>query len=510
MDAPLNFSNSNLDLLVPLSSADHFSTSNLTELDAEAIAYVLNIIDDKKKINEFTINLINTADWKNSIVSFIEVKNKERATLTEYGIIEIVKMLVSLKPFEIISNIEYSEIKNQEGLVEIAQMSANVHTAKFLSSVEYFGIKNQTKITEIYKSCIKKNATLLIESLPKLKIHSENELLDILFLASDLRPDLVLKSLSYHKVDDRKAVNNLILKCLNQVPYFALTSNEIKTWINLNQPLLEAATSPSLKKIMKAALISPSKEMQIIFNLFEEFAKKPQLELVTRKLWLKFYANKMKGISNADVIAELNNPNSRDRLSLFTRCGMTNDALISAIFGVSGLRSATKIWDHNLINVTRLKRIWKLIKDNELQLLIKSSSNFFAYSISSEKIDHSFLIIQHINEKQEIKYRILQSWLDKHDLDTYMKNRNFDMSSEHFDEFKNELTNILISDEISYKREIFYEQYFMNKIEHISYIKNRHLKFEWGSSNLERILRQQILFETFKKNYLITNINNPL
>lgn len=245
------------------------------------------------------------------------------------------------------------------------------------------------------------------------------------------------------------------------------------------------------EKIKNSIQVPPSKEIQEIFALFKLIAENPETELIGRIRWLikKDY----------DLENVINLREEPQKAAASQRCLYTVQALYAAIFGVKGdVRVYQRDFSRYEGTLEELNRFWLSVKNNENQLKDKPS-HFFAYQIDCGQ-DHVFMLIQYRDEQSNVKYRILQSWMNEHSLNDYMTNRD-SFDSEEFMDFTNKLNHVLLHETWTSEKQAFYEQYFMTDNnnpgigeDHIS----TWLTFRWGASNLDQVRMQKAEFETFK------------
>ncbi len=196
------------------------------------------------------------------------------------------------------------------------------------------------------------------------------------------------------------------------------------------------------------------------------------------------------------------NPINMKEETSYSRCAATAEALLSAIFGVQdrALQKLQKLLiEDPFLNRDKLNRLWSIIQENENQLTNKPFSHFFAYSFSG--IGHAFLVIQHKDQNNNIKYRILQSWVAAHNLNNYMIKRGNDLTVEEFRKFTEGFSGIFLNDKYSLEIEIFFKKYFIEYDKAFLSIDQR-FEFQWGCSNLDAIHLHKATYDAFKESKL--------
>ena len=197
--------------------------------------------------------------------------------------------------------------------------------------------------------------------------------------------------------------------------------------------------------------ITKSKDrLDLIFELFKQFAENPSAEIAGRYYWV--YHD---GIHTETL-------NTKKSFLNNTICGATRDALMSSIFGATYYAKVQQM-TFEVQNEHTLKRAWSKIKKNS-QLLEIQPVNFITYAFGIPGVrgyhGHTFLVIQYFNKQKKIEYRIFQSYLEKFCLKHYLKKNNNILDSHEFTIFLNGLQTCLLSDKWTPALEIFHIKYF--------------------------------------------------
>lgn len=232
----------------------------------------------------------------------------------------------------------------------------------------------------------------------------------------------------------------------------------------------------------------PCYKLDVVFELFRQFADNPLDEICGRSYW-------------SDYIGVY----QRSCQFIISRCAVTHDALLSSIVGVERSRKLQCLSDIKKEQV--LRRAWSVIEENS-HLLTRMSSQFFVYSFAvySSRAGrfpgHAFLVIQYVDKKSKVQYRIFQSFIGVFCLKDYLEKGDNILSHTEFRTFFEGLEELILSDNWTDKLEVFYLKYFNAKAGFKIGMSNpcgRGLNVEWGIGSMYDVLAQIKQFESFKK-----------
>jgi hypothetical protein len=436
----------------------------------------------------------------------LQIDNKQKQTVSERGMIEILKFMIGKFPqSECISLIKLAEL-SPEARVELAKWYGEQFPNLFFESIDDFDILDEAGLIEVCKSILTKDPTLVMFELPELDIYDQKGLLEILWSAAEFRPDLVLKSINKMKISDQNEKDHVILKCIGKIPSAALNSKKTCAWIDQHQEFI-FSNDPALETIIKASKVNPSRPMEEIFDFFNEMAEPSNrpIELAGRCLWFNYTTyryvkeNDEAYEEKRHVYKKLINAKELKKLATFNQCSMTGLALKYAIFGEDSC------YEVNLkkrsYRKEGLDKVWATIKKNEESFEEHSKSYFFGYFFQCCSIDHCFFIIQYRDVQNQIKYKLLQSWVDSHSLDDYMKKRKHDLCSEEFEQFAQGLNHVLFTEQCSLQKKIFFKNYFMTEATRSHYSQMSEMSIEWNYSNRSIIAENLEAFDKVKQSF---------
>lgn len=483
-----NINNLNNPYNAPLKQKNEtIHSADLNSFDIRAIKTIKEIISNNNSLSDLKCNITTLEDWGKYLTGI----NNEK--LSENGNIEIVKLLIDIMPNEIASVIHRSGLSSKAN-TEIAHFLAEKNPEIFLKHIDNFRLENQIVLVEACKLCASTHTDLLMDNLLKFGIKDQKALLEILSIAADYRPDLVIRFIDNVEIEDQIEKDQVIVKCINKASYVVTTSNKIVDFINDHEHLFSASTLASLKKTINARQIPSNTDMQKIFNIFLGYAYRPAEEIIKRQLWQKYAEGENSAEKTQDTLRD---PNELQRLASQSHCGYTAAALSASLFGVS--KDTKKIvLENDSYRVEELDKVWSLMKENKESFKEKPLSYCIGYTIFSKNKDHVFVIVQHLDSEDNIKYRILQSWVQQYSLFEYITKRNSDLSEDEFDYFTNELNHVLFHEDHTPRKEVFYEHYFMTKAKNQKDTEGKSLEVEWGPSTLDKINENRIQFEEFK------------
>lgn len=292
--------------------------------------------------------------------------------------------------------------------------------------------------------------------------------------------------------DELDRLNQELMNHLFLVELFAYPmqqkrlKREIKSLISQHSLPFKAFHSifPQIVEMTK-----PKDKLDLVFELFRQFAENPSEEICGRFYWTYYKRNHLEDYKKCFLD--------------ITRCMVTCEALVSSIFGIDS--SKLQRLTFNVKNKDILKKTWLKIQKNSYLLKLQPT-NFIAYSfgITGKGVfpGHAFLVIQYFNKQEKLEYRIFQSYLGEFCLNDYLKKRNNILDSNKFMLFLKGLQDCLLADKWTHSLEMFYTNYFNAKkgftINDINPCKAGDFRIEWGVGSLIDILIQIKEYESFK------------
>lgn len=268
---------------------------------------------------------------------------------------------------------------------------------------------------------------------------------------------------------------------------------EIKFLISQHSLSFKAfrAIFPQIVEITK-----PKDKLNLIFELFRQFAENPSEEICGRFYWSYYNGKYLEDYKGKKCFLDV------------TRCMVTRDALVSSIFGIGNSRKLERlVFDTK--NEHSFRQAWLRIKKNSQYFTQMQSSNFFAYSFgiaattrNSPFPGHAFLVIQYLDKQKEIKYQIFQSYLGEFCLKDYLNKNENTLNRKEFVKFLKGLQECVLSNIWTDTLEKFYIKYFNTKKGFVIGSTNPcrgDFEIEWSIGNIEDILVQNKKFESFKK-----------
>lgn len=249
----------------------------------------------------------------------------------------------------------------------------------------------------------------------------------------------------------------------------------------------------------------------LLFDMFRKIAENPN-ELSDRMYW-----------TASEGVHAKNSAGNVGVISL-TRCGYTSKTLMASFFGFDTSQKLEVLFDFKKIeNEDYFRKALSAIEKNSLTLKEDHSSDFFVYSfgINGRKlpsnywhdswtivnkknafVGHEFVVIQYLDEGNEIKYLILQSFLDRYCLKDYLEETKNKLDTNEFMSFLEGLKELLISEKWTDSLETFYTKYFKDKDGFQIGKENpcsNEFQLVYGRSNISELLAQNENFESFMK-----------
>jgi hypothetical protein len=203
-------------------------------------------------------------------------------------------------------------------------------------------------------------------------------------------------------------------------------------------------------------------EESSIFDLFRRLAENPIMEIGGRQIW-------------SDNRGELPDDH-KVHLVQVTHCFTTVKALLATLFGPKTSNKVTNMvrsrnFKKYSENPSYLKEIGSDIHNNG-DMLKNRPSCFYAYVfglfpgpklVTIPVSSHVFLIIQYADNKGELHYRLLQSFLQRFDLKTDIANDSNFLSQTHFQSFLRNFEQFLLLKSWTTELEEIYLKFFHTK-----------------------------------------------
>ena len=257
-----------------------------------------------------------------------------------------------------------------------------------------------------------------------------------------------------------------------------------------------------------------------IFDLFKRFTENPIVEIGGREIWAQ---------KEGKLVAQGNEVN----LVEITHCYTTAKALLAAMIGpedahaVMVSKSNFTLERKPAADLTYLQRLIKFINGNGESLTNQNSSDFYVYAFAFFKgprkvanmpsedqpvSNHVFLVVQYPNEKGDLQYRILQSFLECFDLKTDIDKPSNLMNQPNFESFLNGFEKLYMSETWTPELKLFYSTYFhvecSVKIDDLNPYSGGRPFVQGARSSYEKVQGFGREFEELKKTDLFKKIMN--
>jgi hypothetical protein len=504
-----NLSHDNLIDFEKLISAQ--KTNELSPFDKQCIAYFETfVVPDHEELADYMKDFSKKGIKYFTQGGFLDPPVNGQI-LTKQGRIEIVKLLVEQHPQYLVA---YTHMIDRSTKNELALAYVKNDFPFFIKHFQKFGVTEPSQLRELAYAGLEKNAGLILSNLKLFKCQDEKDIIFLIDHCAEIRPSLVLLKLDTLGIKDQGAIERIRAKCLEH----KAISNAYRINDLVSQELI---SHPQSNKEIKATTLSADSGIEEVFNFFKTMSNDVRIEIAGRNMWSEYTYREMNPTLPHNYSEALWSKRFNDLSETIytTKCGITSEALLSSIFGVRNADSKLETLAYNnRLRPLKFQKIKEVFEKNRNEFEGAPPSHFFAYRIQSNRLDHSFMIIQYKNDQNEIRYRLLQSWVEGHDLKEFMTNRSNSFNQEEFDVFLDGFGHSLMDERWSNDKAEFYNNYFMQdesftldrKYTHLSPNEKETFTLDYGSSNGEEIATQKAEFEEFKEKHIVTLLSKPI